>query len=282
MILVTGATGNVGRQVVAELLPTGAPIRALTRDPAAAHLPDGVDVVPGDLSHPETIGAAMDGVDAVFLLWPFLRVDADAAAPALDVVGEHARRAVFLSSLAIREDGDEQASANTAFHAAVEKAIEQSGMEWTFLRSAGIATNTKMWAPQIRADGVVRWPYGAARRSLVHERDIAAVARHALTEDGHRAQKYVVTGPEALTQMEQLDAIGEAIARPLRWEEIPADDARQQLQAQLPPELVDGILDAHAGFVTDPEPVTPTVAEVTGRPARTFRQWAADHADDFR
>jgi uncharacterized protein YbjT (DUF2867 family) len=189
---------------------------------------------------------------------------------------------VFLSSLAIRDDVDEQASANTAFHADVEKAVEQSGMEWTFLRSAGIATNTRMWAPQIRADGVVRWPYGAARRSLIHERDLAAVARHALTEDGHRAKRYVVTGPEALTQVEQLDAIGEAIGRPLRWEEIPADEAREQLQSQLPSELVDGILEAHAGFVTEPEPVTHTVADVTGRPARTFRQWAADHADDFR
>jgi uncharacterized protein YbjT (DUF2867 family) len=281
VILVTGATGNVGRHVVAEMLPTAAPIRALTRDPEAAHLPDGVDVVPGDLSHPETIGAAMDGVDAVFLLWPFLRIDADAAAPALDVIREHAHRVVFLSSLAVRDELNEQASANTAFHADVEKAIEQSGMEWTFLRSAGIATNTRMWAPQIRAGGVLRWPYGAARRSLIHERDLAAVARHALTEDGHRAKRYVVTGPEALTQVEQLDAIGEAIARPLRWEEIPADEARAQLQGQLPPELVNGILDAHAGFVTDAEPVTHTVAEVTGRPARTFSQWAADHADDF-
>jgi len=108
------------------------------------------------------------------------------------------------------------------------------------------------------------------------------LAVRALTEDRHAGTTYNVTGPTALTQIEQLRAIGEAIGRPLRWEEIPPDVARQCLLAGMPPSTIDGILHAHAAFVTEPEPVTSTVEEVTGRPARAFRDWASDHAADFR
>jgi hypothetical protein len=130
---------------------------------------------------------------------------------------------------------------------------------------------------------VVRWPYGAAARSLVHERDIAAVAVRALTEDGHVGARHVLSGPETLTQVEQIHAIGEAIGRRLRFEEIPPEAARQQLLAEgWPSSVVDGILDAHASMVALPELVTSTVEAVTGRSPRTFCEWAVDHADDFR
>jgi len=282
MILVTGATGNVGRQVVSELLRMDVDVRALTRHPDTADLPSDVEIIRGDPSDPHAVDAAVTGADAVFLMWPFLRLTADDAAPAIDVVRRHGARVVFLSSLAVRDDHEQQESPNTRFHADIEQLIERSGTEWTFLRCAGFATNTLMWAPEIRAGGVVRWPYGAAARSLLHERDIAAVAVRALTGDGHGGAKYMVTGPQSLTQIEELRAIGEAIGRPLRWEEISPDVARQQMVQQLPPELVDGVLDAHAGFVTTPEPVTTTVEEVTGAPAHTFSEWATDHAADFR
>jgi uncharacterized protein YbjT (DUF2867 family) len=282
MILVSGATGNVGRQVVLELRHMNVAVRALTRHPDTAGLPNDIDVVGGDLSDPKSLDAAIKGVDGVFLLWPFLRLTADAASPALDVIQKHGPRVVFLSSLAVRDHVERQSDANTQFHADIEQAIERSGIGWTFLRCAGFAANTLMWAPQIRTEGVVHWPYGAAARSLIHERDIAAVAARALNGDAHRGTKHVLTGPQSLTQIEELNAIGEAIGRPLRWDEIAPETARAQMLTQLPPELVDGILDAHAGFVARPEPVTTTVQDVTGEPARTFREWAADHAEDFR
>jgi uncharacterized protein YbjT (DUF2867 family) len=279
-MLVTGATGNVGRHVVSQLLRTGLGVRALTRNPNSAHLPDGVDVVRGDLSDPDTLHASLDGVQAVFLVWPGLTVQAGPAV--LDVVAKHARRIVFLSSLSVRDDVDRQADPVTDFHADMEQLIKQSVLQWTFLRASGFAANTLRWAPQIRADGVVRWVYAAAARSLIHEQDIAAVAVRALTSDGHGGAKYVLTGPQALTQAEQVRTIGEAIGRPLRYEEISPEAGRQQLAEGWPPSFVAGALNYWAKLVTEPELVTPTVEELTGAPARTFHEWATDHAGDFR
>jgi uncharacterized protein YbjT (DUF2867 family) len=204
---------------VSQLLGTGAAVRALTRNPDSAGLPDGVDVARADLSVPDTLDACLDGVAAVFLVWPFLT--ADLAPAVLDVVTKHAHRIVYLSSAGVRDDLEQQTDPINQFHADIERLIEQSGLEWTFLRSGGFATNTLWWAPQIRADGVVRGPYGAAVRSLIHERDIAAVVVRALTGDGHGGVKYLLTGPQLLTQVEQVHTIGEAIGRPLRWEGAP-------------------------------------------------------------
>jgi uncharacterized protein YbjT (DUF2867 family) len=282
MILVTGATGNVGRHAVSQLLGAGATVRALTRDPGSARLPDGVEVVRGDLADPGGLGATLEGVESVFLVWPTL--SADHAAPAtLQAIAKHARRIVYLSARGVPDDPGEQAESILGSHARVERLIEESGMEWTFLRPGGFATNTLGWAPQIRAEGVVRWMYGAAARSLIHERDIAAVAIHALTQDGHAGAKYVLTGPETLTQVEQVHAIGAAIGRPLRFEEVSPDTVRQLMIAQgMPASLVEAIISGHAAMVSNPEPVTRTVEELTGTPARTYQEWATDHADDFR
>jgi len=280
VILVTGATGNVGRHVVSQLLHTGVAVRALARDPASAGLPDSVDVVRGDLSAPDTLNAGLKGVDAVFLLWPALTVD---LAPAvLNVIRKHARRIVFLSSLGIRDDLAQQPDSVNALHADIEHLIEQSGLEWTFLRPGGFATNTLWWAPQIRAEGVVRWAYGACARAAIHERDLAAVAVRVLTSEGHGAAKYLLTGPRTLTQVEQVQIIGEVIGRPLRFEEISPEAMRSQLLTRIPPAVVDGALTYWARLVTEPELVSPTVEEVTGAPARPFREWVSDHARDFR
>ena len=280
VILVTGATGNVGRHVVSQLLHTGVAVRALARDPASAGLPNGVDVVRGNLSAPDTLDAGLKGVDAVFLLWPALTVD---LAPAvLNVIRKHARRIVFLSSLGIRDDLAQQPDPINAFHADIERLIEQSGLEWTFLRPGGFATNTLWWAPQIRADGVVRWAYGACARASIHEEDLAAVAVRVLTGEKHGGAKYSLTGPRTLTQVEQVQIIGEVIGRPLRFEEISPEAMRSRLLTRLPPAVVDGALTYWARLVTEPELVSPTVAEITGAPARPFREWVSDHARDFR
>ncbi|MFL6241480.1 MAG: SDR family oxidoreductase, partial [Acidimicrobiia bacterium] len=226
MILVTGATGTVGRQVVAQLLEVGATVRGLTRDPGSgsARLPAGAEVVAGDLAVPDGLGAALAGVDTVFLVWPTL--SADHAAPAtIEAITKHARRVVYLSA----NGASEEAGSILGSHAMIERLIRSSGAEWTFLRPGGFASNTLMWAPQIRSTGVVRWVYGAARRSLIHERDIAAVGVRALTEDGHADATYVLTGPASITQVEQVAAIGAAIGRDLRFEEVTPEDARKEL-----------------------------------------------------
>ncbi|PSK95968.1 uncharacterized protein YbjT (DUF2867 family) [Murinocardiopsis flavida] len=275
-ILVIGATGNVGRHVVAQLHSEGTPVRALARDPDAAALPDGVDVVRGDLTEPEGLAAALDGVHSVFLVWPFY--SADTVAPVVAAVAAHARRVVYLSAHGAQDDG----GAHNSF-GAVELAIEATGLEWTFLRPVGFAANALGWAADIRADRPVREPYAEAARSMIHERDIAAVAVRALTEDGHTGAKYLLTGPAALTQTEQVRTIGEVVGRDARLEELPREVAREQM---LPDwgdgAIVDGALDYWASLVTDPEPVTDTVHEVTGTAARSFADWAADHAAAFR
>ena len=276
MMLVTGATGTVGRQTVSQLLGAGAEVRALTRHPDAARLPGDVDVVGGDLSDPDTLAPALEGVEAVFLVWPF--TTAEGAPAVLDVVEREARRLVYLSSA-----GGQRPDPVGMFHADMERLIEESKLEWTFLRPSGFATNTLMWAAQIREDGVVRWPYGAAARSLIHESDIAAVAVRALTGEGQGGSKHVLTGPELLTQADQVRTIGDVIGRPARWEDVPPDAVRDGLAAAFGnPSFADHALDAWARFVQEPELVTSTVERITGTPARTFREWASDHADDFR
>lgn len=279
LILVTGATGHVGWHAVSQLLGTGAAVRALARNPDSASVPGGVEVVRGDLSVPTTLDTCLDRVEAVFLVWPGLPVDL--ASAVLDTVSKRARRIVYLSSLSVRDNLAQQADPITAFHAAIEQMIEQSGLEWTFLRSSGMATNTLGWAQQIRAEGVVRWPYGAAARSLIHEGDIASVAVRVLQSPEHSGAKYLLTGPEVLTQVEQVQIIGEVIGRTLRYEEISREAARQQMLTYWPPAMVDGALNAWASFVNGPEAVSHTVEEVTGTPARRFREWAIDHASAF-
>ncbi|WP_426502986.1 NAD(P)H-binding protein [Dactylosporangium sp. McL0621] len=269
-ILVTGATGTVGRQVVAQLLDAGVEVRALARAPEAARLPDGVEIIGGDLTEPATLRAAMDGVEAVFLIWPFSTAEGMPAV--LDAVAQHARHIVYLSSAAVREHEQQ-----------VEQLIEQSGLEWTFLRPHVFAANALRWAGEIRTESVVRAPYGTAAMPPLHERDLAAVAVRALIGDGSAGAIHELTGPEVLTQAEQVRIIGEVIGRPVRWEETSPDTARQQmLTLGWPPEVADGILRAQAEMVTGPRPITSTVENVTGAAARTFRAWVTDHAGSFR
>jgi uncharacterized protein YbjT (DUF2867 family) len=268
MIFVIGATGKVGRHVVSGLLERDAEVRALARDPDAADLPEGADTVPGDLSDPGGLADHLGGVEAVFLVWPFLT--GDGANEVADTLARYTRRIVYLSAEAAARRPE-------SFWALVERAIERAATEWTFLRPTGFAANTLMWGDQIRESGVVRWIYGQASRSLIHERDIAAVAVRALTEDGHAGARYVLTGPETLTQVEQVYAIGDAIGRPLRWEELSREDAEDQIAG-----VPDTALDTWASFVETPEVVTSTVEDVTGEPARPFVEWARDHAQDFR
>ncbi|MGW7480483.1 SDR family oxidoreductase [Nonomuraea muscovyensis] len=276
-ILVIGATGNIGRHLVPLLAEAGVAVRALTREPSRAGLPGGVEVVRGDLTEPESVEAALEGVGSVFLLWPSF--SAAGAEHVVEAIARHARRVVYVSAFSVQDGRD---AAQNGVWGEVEELVRRSGVEWTFLRAGGFATNTLGWAEEIRSSGVVRAPYAGAARSLIHEADIAAVAFRALTEDGHAGSSHVLTGPEVLTQADQVRVIGEVIGRPLRFDEQPREEARAEMIAAWgDPAMVDGALDHWASIVAEPEPVTTTVEEVTGRPARTFREWAHDHAADF-
>lgn len=283
--MVTGATGNVGSELV-RLLAGRADldVRAVTRDPAGADLPDGVAAVRADLLDPRDASAhdaAFAGADAVFLVWP--TASPEGAELVVDAIARHARRVVFLSALGVPESDPDGEPPAGLFHATLEWLIRRTGPEWTFLRAGGFATNTLGWAEEIRASGTVHWVYGGASRSLIHEADIAAVAARALTEDGHAGASYELTGPSVVTQVEQVRLIGEAVGRDVRWVELSEQDARVRLRDQgWTPEFIEGGLAHWARIVDEPEPVTDTVEKLTGAPARSFAQWANEHADAFR
>ncbi|MGI9002567.1 MAG: SDR family oxidoreductase [Pseudonocardia sp.] len=277
-ILVTGATGKVGHQVVVQLAAAGADVRALARHPDAMTVPPGVEVARGDLSDPASLQEPLRDIDAVFLMWPFL--DADGAVEVLDVIKQHARRVVYLSAAGVDIDLDEQISPIHQFHAAMERAVQRSGLEWVFLRPYSFASNNLDWADQVRT-GVVRAPGAAHVRAMIHESDIAAVAVAALTGDTLVGTRPELTGPEALTTAEQAAAIGEALGMPVRFEEIPHDVARAEaVAAGYPDDLVAALFDSTTAF--PPQPVTSTVQDITGHAPRSIRQWALDHADAFR
>ncbi|MET9388588.1 NAD(P)H-binding protein [Streptomyces sp. NPDC002928] len=278
-ILVMGATGNVGRQVVVQLLATGASVRALVRDPESARLPEGAKVIGGDLTVPDTLEEALTGSDTVFLIWPFLT--AEGASAVLEAIGRHARRVVYLSSSGVNGDAERQTDPINQLHADMERLIENSGLEWTVLRSNTIASNARGWAEQIRTTHVVRGPDIAAT-AVIHERDVAAVAVHALTDDGHVGAIHILTGPQVLSRAEQVHSIGEAIGCRTHFEEVSVQVAREQMLADgRPAALVEALL---ASAETRPEStlITSTVEEITGAPACTFHSWAEEHADDFR
>lgn len=277
-ILVTGATGNVGREVAAQLMSAGVPVRAFVRDARTTRLPQGVEIATGDLSQPETLKRALSEVTAVFLVWPFLTYE---GAPAvLAAIAGSARRLVYLSSSGVNEDAGRQTDPINQLHADVESLIKASGLEWTILRADTIASNALGWAGQIRQDGVVRGP-GIAPTAVVHQADVAAVAARVLTGDGHVGATHVLTGPQVVSRADQVRLIGEAIGRPLRFEEVPVEAARERMLADgRPPALVEALLASTRRPRSDV--VTSTVGEITGRSARTFRQWTADHADAFR
>jgi len=165
----------------------------------------------------------------------------------------------------------------------IERLIEAFGCQWTFLRPGMFAANAlSWWAPQIRAGDVVRWPYLAAPTAPIDERDIAAVAVRALCEDGHDGADYVLTGPQSLSQFEQISTIGSVLSRSLRIEEITPDEARRELLTIGPLPAVNMLLNAWAAAIGQPAHVTSTFAEIIGAPAKSFLEWATDNAAEFR
>jgi uncharacterized protein YbjT (DUF2867 family) len=278
-ILVTGATGNVGRPLVAGLLAEGARVRALTRDPAAAGFPPGVTVVGGDYAAPGILTDAVGGADAVFINIGALREHAGELIAAARGAG--VSKIVLLSSIAVRNEGDQVLSLGRQ-HKAVEDAVKAAGADWTILRCGGFATNTLTWAASIRADSVVRAPYGQAATALIAEQDIAAAAVRVLLDSGHAGRTYALTGAESLTQIQQAEAIGKAIDRPVRFEELSPGQFRQVATQHFPAPVVEDLLTALASYVGQTAYMTADLEKITGRPATSYAQWAAEHADAYR
>lgn len=279
-VLVTGATSIVGREVVSRLCDAGVPVRALTRTPEAAGLPAEVEVYRGDLTQPDTLEPALAGIDAVFLVWT---VPDKTIGPVVRRLAAHARRVVYLSApYNTPHPFFQQSNRLRILCQQVEESIVNSGLEWTFLRPGIFAANAlRWWVPQIRTGNIVRWPYAAVETAPTHERDIAVIGARALCDYGHTGREYVSTGPQSLTQSEQVSILGQAIGRNLVMEEISPDDARRELVPMLAPFIVDMLLAAWAAAAGQPALVTSTVQEIVGRPALTFREWAVEHASEF-
>jgi uncharacterized protein YbjT (DUF2867 family) len=282
MILVIGGTGNVGCHVVSQLNAAGERFRVMTRNPDAARLPPQVEMMRGDLSFPETLDPCLEDVHVVFLIW--VAPPATAAA-ALERIARRARRIVFLTA-PLKTPHPFFQTPNPARDNAerLERLIETSGLDWTFVRAGMFAGNARhFWGPQIRAGGVVRWPYLDAPTAPTDERDVAAVAVRALREKDHGEAEYVVTGPQSLTQAEQIRTIGRAIGRSLRVEEMSPGAAKTELLPAFgSPVVVNMLLNAWAAAIGQPAFVTSTYEQVTGAPPRTFLDWATDHAAEFR
>jgi uncharacterized protein YbjT (DUF2867 family) len=284
MILITGATGNIGREVVNLLRSSGEKIVAVTRHPATAALPGGVQVVGADPSHLQILEPELKGVEAI-LISPRALGDATAGAATAELLALAAKqgtpRVVVLSAATVEYGGGYQRFA--ASFKAVEDAARASGLPWTFLRSTDYASNSLAWVPQIRATGIVRGAYGDKATSTIHERDVASVSARALLEVAHAGHIYILTGPQFLTQRDKVRLIGEAIGRQVRWEEITPSQVREAMLAQgLPPDVPDRLLGYWATIGEHPEPASTTVEQILGRPALTFAQWAVEHAAAFQ
>ncbi|MFT4165695.1 MAG: NAD(P)H-binding protein [Microlunatus sp.] len=274
-VLVTGATGQVGRHLVAELLVAGASVRVLTRAPESAGLPERVDVVAGSFFDlPDSV---FDGVDAAFVFpadgaAEFVHAAAAAGVPHL----------VLLSSLAAAVEHDrDRGSASQVHHAAIEAAVTGSGVSWTILRPGTFATNLLSWAQPIRYAGGVTGPYPTSAQAPIHEADVAAAAAVVLTQPGHEGRIYPMTGPEALSRTDQLAAIGAAIGRDLTFTESTPEEFRAEMTSYGVGEpIIAMLLDYWRDTVDEPDVVRSTEL-LTGRPGRTLIEWARDHAADF-
>jgi uncharacterized protein YbjT (DUF2867 family) len=284
MILVTGATGNVGREVVNLLLSSGKQVVAVTRNPTIAALPDGAHVVESDPSHPHTLAKALSGVESIFIS-PRALGDATAGAATAELLklaaAQGAQRVVVVSADTVEYGGGEKRFSD-AFRR-VEDAARASGLQWTILRCADFAVNALVWVPQIRQSGVVRGVSGDGATSVIHERDVAEVSARILLDAAHAGRSYVLTGPQSLTQRARVRLIGEAIGRDVSWVEVAPEQFRQAILAQgLPEHVPDRLIGYWSNRVLQPGPSSDAVEQILGRPALTFAKWAAEHAAAFK
>ncbi|TLF73216.1 nucleoside-diphosphate sugar epimerase [Nocardia cyriacigeorgica] len=271
MILVTGATGNVGAEVVRALAADSEPVRALVRDPRRATVPAGVEAVAGDLSVPETL--SFDQVRALFLLPGYSGVAQAAAKAGVEHI-------VQLSGVSAAT-GD-IANAITRYMMTSEQETTECGAAWTILRPCAFASNALRWLPQLRDGDVIRAPFPEVCTASLDPQDLGAVAATILRGNTHHGEILWPTGPEPLTPAQQVAILAEATGRPLTCIGLTDDQARAQMLETTPVEYVDAFFDFYVNGAIDESVVRPTVQQLLGRPPRTFAQWATAHAAAFR
>ncbi|MEU6860130.1 NAD(P)H-binding protein [Glycomyces sp. NPDC046736] len=270
-ILVTGATGNVGRHLVEQLAAEGHSVRALARNPDAVRFPAGVETVAVDLTDLASVERALAGATGLHLLTALGSTNQtipDSVALLEAAAGAGVRRVTTLWN---------------GYKGPVEEAVEASGLEWTHVQPGEFMSNAAVWAEEIKAEGVVREAFGHIAHAPAHPADIAAVAATALTTGEHAGQEYRLTGPEALPVPAQVEAIGAAIGRELRFEALTEEQGKQRMRdIGMEDEAIDYVI----GWRADPPKWTlepsDLVEQVTGRPARTFAQWAEENTAVFK
>jgi uncharacterized protein YbjT (DUF2867 family) len=271
-ILVTGATGNVGGELVSALAARGAPVRALAR--TAVAVPGRVEVATGDLASPATIGPALDGVGKVFLLGNLM--SAEIARAMREAGVEHV---VVLTSRCVV--GGKPDNAITRMWLDAEAAVRDSGVPWTFLRPSGFHSNALRWLAQLRHADVVRAPWPDVPIASIDPGDIAAVAAAVLAGSGHEQTALSLSGPEPLTPAQQVATLARVLGRPLRYQALSDEEARAGMIADTPAAVVDAFFRFFSDGEYDDSAVLDTVQRITGRPPRTFEQWAKVHASAF-
>ncbi|GAA5111203.1 NAD(P)H-binding protein [Pseudonocardia adelaidensis] len=273
MIVVTGATGNVGRPLVQALVDAGEKVTAVSRRPS--HVPDGVEAVAGDLLRPHTLAQAVSGAQALFLL---TSADVHGAAADLDAVLEVARdggvrRVVLLSSIGV---------ASGRHPSGLEDSVTASGLEWTLLRPGAFATNDLAWAEPVRTARTVPTPFPDVAVPVVDPADIADVAAAVLLGEGHAGRTYEITGPSPVSPRERVAAIGAALGEQVRLVEQTRAEAKAQMLGFMPEPVVEATLGALGEPTPAEQRVSPDVERVLGRAARAYAEWAGRNVAAFR
>ncbi|GAA0258482.1 NAD(P)H-binding protein [Saccharothrix mutabilis subsp. mutabilis] len=271
MIVVTGATGNVGRPLVETLAAAGEEVVAVSRG-------TGVTGVPhrrADLTDPASLAPALVGASAVFLLTsPDYLGSGAAFGDVVDVVrAAGVRRVVLLSS---------QGVATGRHPDGIEQAVRSSGLEWTVLQPGAFASNAFQWAQPISTSRTAAAPFGDVALPVVHTSDIADVAAAVLRSESHAGRSYVLTGPAAITPRQQVAAIGEALGEPVEFVELSRAEAKAGMLRHMPEPVVETTLDLLGTPTPLEQSVNPDVESVLDRPARPFTDWVRRNVVAFK
>jgi uncharacterized protein YbjT (DUF2867 family) len=277
-VLVTGATGTIGSDLIPALLARGVAVRAMTRTPD--HPIAGVENVVADLRNPESVTAALKGADAVFLNSPSAP-DAARLQIQFAELARHAKvnRLVLLSQYAARADSPVRF---LRWHAEVEAHVQTLGLDHTVLRPNLFMQGLLAFASTIAAQGWFAAPIGDAAVSLIDTRDIATAAATVLTGTGHAGRVYTLTGPRAVTHDQIAHALGTATGRDITFSEVPAAQFAAALAERLPRWQLDGLVEDYAHYANgEAAEVHTSVTDLTGQPARDITDFARDYAAAF-